>query len=308
MIRHTAPKPCCSLLVSVFLTALLCLSTGAQEAPRIPEVDRIRLAEAFRLGERLGEKVWNGWGCAPFALLLVTPEHEFLVSHPNPAKDFAALGQDLLLNGQVFPRKRVFDLNLLAVLFLNSVPTIILDQAENTAAKTSTRWVLSELHEHFHQLQYAQHDHTSATGALSLARGDETGMCMLNFPFPYQDAEVKKQFASLGKMLSEAVLSANKKEFARKVTAYFEARRKFQQLLKEDDYKYFSFQLWQEGIARCAEYRIARLAVSEYQPSREFASLKGATSFWREADSLRQLILELLLKTQLDKQQQFGCG
>ena len=43
--------------------------------PAIPEIDRIRLAEAFRIGETLGNKVWKDWDKAPFAVLLVTPEN-----------------------------------------------------------------------------------------------------------------------------------------------------------------------------------------------------------------------------------------
>jgi hypothetical protein len=36
------------------------------------------LAEAFRIAETLGNRVWSGWDKAPFAVLLVTPQNEYL--------------------------------------------------------------------------------------------------------------------------------------------------------------------------------------------------------------------------------------
>ena len=57
--------------------------------------------------------------------------------------------------------------------------------------------------------------------------------------------------------------------------AYLEKRKKFRSLLKADEYKYFAFQLWQEGIARYTEIRLAELAVDKYEPSQAF---RGAGS------------------------------
>src|ERR1700738_413664 len=47
--------------------------------PSIPAIDRIRLAEAFRLADEIGDHVWPNWSKAPFAVLLVTPDYEFLI-------------------------------------------------------------------------------------------------------------------------------------------------------------------------------------------------------------------------------------
>jgi hypothetical protein len=61
-----------------FIAALVLLvfvkSIVAQEKPSIPAVDRIRLAEAFRLAESVGNHVWKDWNKAPFAVLVVTPD------------------------------------------------------------------------------------------------------------------------------------------------------------------------------------------------------------------------------------------
>ena len=46
------------------------------------------------------------------------------------------------------------------------------------------------MHEHFHQLQWAQPEYLKAIDDLGLSKGDATGMWMLNYPFPYDNPEV----------------------------------------------------------------------------------------------------------------------
>src|SRR5687767_6086355 len=99
-------------LVCVFL--FHAAAASARQKPRLPEVDRTRLAEAYRLGDALGNRVWPGWDKAPFAVLLVTPEYEFLVRHPKPSSNFTLVGYDPLLKSSVHLRKRTHPVNLLA--------------------------------------------------------------------------------------------------------------------------------------------------------------------------------------------------
>ena len=83
----------------------------------------------------------------------------------------------------------------------------------------------------------------------------------------------------LCRRIIECLQAKPKKEFSAKVAAYFEARRKLEARLSPDDYRYFSFQLWQEGIARYSEYRIAELAARKYKPSKEYSILKRLPAF-----------------------------
>ena len=276
---------------------------GAQQIPKIPDADRMRLAEAFRIGEALGNRMWKDWNKAPFAVLLVTPENEFLIRHPKPSKDFDLIGYDSLLKSNVYYRKRTQPINLLATFpAVGGVSTIVIGQAENTSKKTSTPWVITVLHEHFHQLQNSQPTYYAEVDALNLSRGDQTGMWMLNFAFPYKDAQVKEQFSALSKLLAETLPAKKKSDFAAKLKTYLQARRAFQQLLSPDDYRYFSFQVWQEGIARYTELRIADLAARKYKPGKDFRALKDYTSFQDVADSiLKKQILLTLPTLQLDK-------
>jgi hypothetical protein len=57
-------------------------------------------------------------------------------------------------------------------------------------------------------------------------------------------------------------------------------------MLTADDYKYFSFQLWQEGIGRYTQYKFAELAARKMKPSKRFRELKDFTSYKVEADNL----------------------
>lgn len=273
-----------------------CRAIMAQDRPAIARVDRIRLAETFRLADGIGNRVWKDWTKAPFAVLLVTPEYEFLMRHPAPSPDFSPLGYDALLKSDVYYRKRTQSTSLLATFPAirgSNISTIVVGQAEKTSAKTSTPWVVILLHEHFHQLQYSQPDYYAGVNALNLSRGDPSGMWMLNFPFPYDKPEVQERFQALCALLAKAIL-ASQSDRAQTLASYLRARQEFQQLLTPDDYRYFSFQFWQEGIARYTEYRVAKLAAARFKVSKEFRALEDYTSFSQTATEIHARIFRQL--------------
>lgn len=285
------------LVVSTFPPA-----AAAQTPPTLPRTDGIRIAEAFRLADALGNRLWPGWHKAPFAVLLVTPEHEFLIRHPKPSNDFVLSADDAVLKQKVWFRKRHYPVHFLATFpAVGGVPTIVIGQAENTEAKTTTRWVITLLHEHFHQLQNSQPRYYADVDALGLAQGDQTAMWMLKYPFPYAVPEVKDQFSVMSRSLAAALRARQEPDFAEKVASYFEAKKKFKSLLKGEDYKYLAFQLWQEGIARYTEYRLAKLASSEFEPSKEFQALKDYTPFQDVARAILSGIEQELDSVELDK-------
>lgn len=292
-----------TILAVTFIVLLLAGGILAQDKPGVPEVERIRLAEAFRLGESLGDSVWRDWNKAPFAVVLVTPEHEFLIRHPRPSEDFTLIGYDSLLKSNVYFRKRQFPTSFLATFpAVGGVSTIVVGQAENTYKKSSTPWVVTVLHEHFHQLQESQPNFFAEVEALNLSRGDKTGMWMLNYAFPYDSPEVKQQFAVLTRLLVEALETKNQQVFSTKLDAYLKARQRLQNLLSPDDYKYLSFQLWKEGVARYTEIRIAKLAAANYKPSKDFRALKDFTSFEVVANQIMSATLKELSTFKIENQ------
>jgi hypothetical protein len=115
---------------------------------------------------------------------------------------------------------------------------------------------------------------------------------------PYDRREVQDQFALMSQLLSDAI-GSHKAVRAEKLRAYLDAREKFQQLLSPDDYKYFSFQFWKEGIARYTEYQLARLAAAKYQPGKEFRALKDYRSFADVAKETRERTFHQLLTQKL---------
>lgn len=289
-------------LFVVFLLLLASHLTAAQKRPSISYTDRTRLAEAFNLSKLLGNRIWQGWTKVPFAVLLVTPDAEFLLRHPEPSRDFTPLGYDSLLQTEVYFRRRTYQENLLATfpaIQSSRIPVIVVGQAERTQARTSTRWVITLFHEHFHQLQYSQPTYYEDLNALNLAHGDQSGMWVLNYSFPYTDAEVQNRFTDLSRLLVEGV-NSKPKDRRDKLNRYLEARQQFAKFLSPDDYKYFSFQFWQEGIARYTEFRVAALA-SSYKPSKEFRDLKDFTAYREEAEATRARIIKQLLTQQLSE-------
>lgn len=289
-------------LFVVFLLLLASHLTAAQKRPSISYTDRTRLAEAFNLSKLLGNRIWQGWTKVPFAVLLVTPDAEFLLRHPEPSRDFTPLGYDSLLQTEVYFRRRTYQKNLLATfpaIQSSRIPVIVVGQAERTQARTSTRWVITLFHEHFHQLQYSQPTYYEDLNALNLAHGDQSGMWVLNYSFPYTDAEVQNRFTDLSRLLVEGV-NSKPKDRRDKLNRYLEARQQFAKFLSPDDYKYFSFQFWQEGIARYTEFRVAALA-SSYKPSKEFRDLKDFTAYREEAEATRARIIKQLLTQQLSE-------
>src|ERR1043165_8217851 len=286
--------------ITIALSFILFLAIGnaaAQDKPTLREIDRIRLVEAFRLSDQLGDELWAGWSKAPLAVLLVTPEKEFLIRHPQPSTDFISIGYDQKLKSEVFYRDRKFATHLLATFpAVGGISTIVIGQAENTDSKTSTPWVITLMHEHFHQLQDSQPNFFKDTEALNLSRGDQTGMWMINYPFPYETPAVSRQVSVLVRLLLDTINTRS----ADKLSDYLAARDELKQMLSPDDYKYFSFQLWKEGIARYTEYRVAQWAGKNYKPSPEFQRLKDFTTFSAAADQQHELIVHELSTLKLE--------
>lgn len=288
-----------SILVSI--TAFELRAANAQHKPALREIDRVRLAEAFKVADRIGDQLWPRWSKAPFAVLLVTQAEEFLLRHPKPSADFTKISFDKLLNSDVYYRPRKFPTNFLATFPAidgSMLSTIVVGQAENTWVKTSTPWVITLLHEHFHQLQDSQPNFYGEVNALNLSGGDQTGMWMLNYPFPYDRREVQDQFAVLSKLLAAAI-QARKAERADRVSEYLEGRKKFRSMVSPADDRYLSFQFWKEGIARYTEYHAARLAASNHRPSKAYRELKDYRSFKDVAKTTHEGIFQQLLMQKL---------
>ena len=268
------------------LLAALWLSGAPPEPPlpaALPPADRVRIAEGFRLADAIGDSIWPGWARVPFALVLVAPDAEFFIRHPSPPPDTRPIGRDALLDSNVFVRPRTFPTSLLATFPIDGVSTVVVGPPSSTAAASPTDWVVTLLHEHFHQLQEARPGFYDRVAALGLARGDATGMWMLNFPFPYDAPPVAGAYRAAASALRDALAGSSLRD-------YLAARASFRERLSADDRKYLDFELWKEGVARYTQVRVAEWAAAHYRPTPAFQALPGFAPFPALARTLADAI------------------
>lgn len=274
---------------------LLSISVLSQESAvlKLPAEDAIRIQEFYRLASSIQDHIWPGWGKVAAPLMLVAPDAEFLTHHPSPPKESTRVADD------VYARPRQFPTSFQATFPAFGPPAVmVVGEPSNTISKTSTPWLIMLMHEHFHQLQWAQPNYVDGVNAMGLSHGDTSGMWMLNFPFPYEKPEVAQAFAQLRDSLLRAIEEPDTRKFERLAQAYIEQRKRFFALVSTDDHKYFSFQLWQEGIARYTEVKSAE-AAAEYSPTAEFTALADYEPFTSYAASKRKDTLNELRRADL---------
>jgi len=137
------------LLITFFLITTAALAQNT--TPQLTADDAVRIREFYRLAAQIQNQIWPDWSRTPAPLLLVTPDTEFLTHHAEPPKGFEKAGDDL------YARPRQFPTNLLATFPAFGPPSVIvIGEPRNTTSKTSTPWLVTLMHEHFHQLQNAQ--------------------------------------------------------------------------------------------------------------------------------------------------------
>jgi len=210
------------------------------------------MAEFYRLAPEIEDRVWPGWSKVPAPFVLVASDTEYLTHFPDPPKEFQKVGDDM------YARPRQFDTNLQATFpAFGFPPVIVIGEPANTPSKTSTPWLIVVMHEHFHQMQWAQPDYLKAINDLGLSKGDNTGMWMLNYPFPYDVPEIAQSFGHLRDTLLAALAEVDQQKFAPLAKAYLKERKMFFAQFLPGDRKYLSFQLWQEGVARYSQIKAA---------------------------------------------------
>ncbi len=273
----------------VVLGVLLAAPGGA--AAELATGDRVLLGESFRLAAELGEAIWPGLGEAPWEVLLVGSDHEFLVNSPRRPDGFGPLRRDPLL-GELLVRARTVSPGLRATYPILGGPPVVVIGRPATTELDPTAWIAILLHEHFHQLQMSDPGYYPETEALDLAGGDGSGMWMLDFPFPYDAPEAGRRFATFCAAVA-AQLEGEPGAGARQALDDLGAA------LPADAFRYLSFQLWQEGVARYVQYRTARLAGERFRPSPALRALPGYRPFAELAAELRSEVLAELRQPRL---------
>lgn len=263
------------------------------------EEDRVLLAEARHLSGEVADRIWPGWNRAPFALLLVSQDREFAMGYPGPPDGFVKVGEDNRLGGTLYSRERVFPQTLLATFPFAGLPTIVVGTPRGSGVTDPASYVVTLLHERFHQMQYSTPGYYLRAEALGLARGDTTGRWMLDFPFPYESEAAAAAYADMGRELG-AALDAPEEERAARLGRYLASRERLRAAVSSDDFAYAALQMWQEGVARFAELRAAEEAASErYAPTLAFGEAAGAGGYRAAAARIRGQIRDGLREADL---------
>ena len=226
------------------------------------------LAQARSFAEAEGEKVWPGYGSAPFGFLLITEDKEILLCREQVPDGFAPAGKDEATGCDVYTRDRSGMPNtLLAAMPMFGVPAVIVMGTPETTGRSEAEWVRTILHEHFHQWQNDLPDYYPRTLALDLTGGDQTGMWMLNYPFPYDRPDVVDAQAAASRALAGALDARGTADFYPKFDTYLQSRWALEAAAGAANWRYAELQLWQEGVARWTE-----IALGKAYPDAEVAN------------------------------------
>jgi hypothetical protein len=294
-------------LPSLFVAGLALASRLPAQSP--DPADLTRIAESYRLASELGDSIWPSLGAPRFPVVLTTADVEYLFAYPRIPAGFRDIGPSYPLQTTMYVRPRQFQQGLLATFPAFGLPSVVVVGSSAATRKNSTAWVVTLQHEHFHQLQYDDSTYQRAVNALDLSGGDQSGMWMLNFPFPYVEPAVAGGFASLSRRLATLVERSTPEE--RK--AFWRDYRSFVGSLTERDRRYLGFQLWQEGISRYVELRAAEVASRRFAPSEAMKLLPDFRSIADVAADVKRGILKELANPDLPRHKRvsfyaFGAG
>jgi hypothetical protein len=244
-------------IVTAFAAALAG-SGAAASAPSFELGPVVARTRAFAAS--LGDTLWPGYGSVPSGFLLLDREQEILLCQPGKPDGFTADRTDEATGCQRWTRPRTpMPAGLLAAMPLLGPPATIVMGTPESTGRSPAAWQRTILHERFHQWQWAQPGHYARVDRLDLKGGDETGMWMLNFPFPYDDAAIGKAYAEASSSLARAVSLRAKPGFLAAFDRYLAARDRFTGSLPPRDRRYLELQLWQEGTARWTEIQLGKL-------------------------------------------------
>ncbi|MBS0462174.1 MAG: hypothetical protein JSS41_06845 [Proteobacteria bacterium] len=250
----------CAVAVATGLASVASLLAAPSETTTAPPLDPTLAHEIAAVrGEAgaIGDTLWPGYGKAPFGMLVVAGGHDTLICHGSPVNGFAPAGRDPTVDCQAQTRPASFAPSMLAAMpAIDGVSTIVMGTPEATG-RSLPAWTRTIFHEHFHQYQSTFPDYYGRVAQLDLAGGDNTGMWMLNYPFPYADAKVGDLLAEAGRRLA-AALAATPEAMKARYADYIDARHRLAASTSTRDWRYFDYELWYEGVARWTEIAIGQ--------------------------------------------------
>ena len=267
------------------LSILLLIASGAAPPPAAPDVGR-SIAEVRGFAKSTGDRLWHGYGSAPFEFLLVAGDKEELFCRAAAPDGFKPDGTDSASGcaRYVRPRSGLPDKPLAALPVFGPPSTIVMGTPQTTG-RSDADWTRTILHEHFHEWQDALPGIYPRIAKLDLAGADNTGMWMLNYPFPYSDRAVVSAFNDASHALGIAVDARGKRGFRTAFDRYLEARAKLAKAAGEKNWRYAEFELWKEGVARWTEIELGK-HYPDVAVSKSAVELERKTRAWLDKPDL----------------------
>lgn len=239
------------------LALLSAVALGA--SPQLPsELDRRMIADAQAIVRNEGDLLWAGLSQAPLPTLLIGPEHETLFCG-LPTAGFASIGFDPITRCSMQVRARELPVDLAAATDLGGVSVIHMGLPDALEA-TQADWIVTFLHETFHQYQSALPGYYSAVDLVRARLGKTSEQWVLEYPFPYADPKAEAAFAAMTLSAGQFLSAEGDAQANAAIRSYVEARNRASDLMTPDDWLYYEFQVGQEGVARWTELRFAAAA------------------------------------------------
>lgn len=224
-----------------------------------PRQVRTMIRTARTIIKRDGNTVWPGFDKIPVSMIMVSRDTETLLCAP-PLAGFDAAPADPVTGCLVQTRKRVFDVDLAASLDVGNAPSMIVIGLPKALGLKRTDWILTLTHEAFHQYQSRLPGYAAKVDALGLAEDGKNGMWMLDYPFPYADPALGAAMEAMA-VAGLAFLESNATATRQAAIAdYLKARRQAMAAVTAQQWRYYEFQVGQEGVARWTEQAVARAA------------------------------------------------
>ncbi len=293
-------------LVSLFFLLNLLINCSAEgKTPKsLPvnsdiqkEICLIRTTQYVIL--HFGDSIWENISDTPLRILLITDSLEYLFNHDSPNASFEWYQYDSSLCTNIYVRPRKFPVFLRATFpAVNGIDCIVAGNTQNTE-KSDEDWIIMLLHEHFHlyQNENPQYKKNISLLAQKISKGNDNWM--LDYNFPYNDTIINELFKEYTSSVYNISMVLNNKNTNERVIPYVPDLSKIQNLMDPDDYDYFRFQIWQEGIATYTEYQYLKILSKNSNSFKESRALDYAL----KDEKLLKDYTKYLLETDLRKSQ-----
>ena len=243
---------------------LLAAAALAAPSPAPPRHLRALIRDTQTIVRRDGSRLWPGFGAKPFQMILVHGARETLFCHAQ-LPQFTRVTRDPITGCAIQSRRRVFDLDVSTALDFADQPAMIVFGTPRHREEDDASWVIDVGHEAFHQYQFGLPDYAAQVAALGLAPKGGDGSWMLDYPFPYQDAKVAGAFATLCQRAGEFLAASAPRQRRQAVMDYLAARHLARATVSPTDWRYYEFQVGQEGVARWTQVMLAQAAARREQ-------------------------------------------